>query len=256
MGIFGRMKRAAKSKANAAVDKAISPQKELEMAIIELEEQKKKALDELLSYKASAKVMDKDLQALKEKAETWEKRAMIAVKQGDDELAKKCLRERKLALTEAAKIRADRDEAAGYAIELNRSRKAVETRLQILKLKKGTLATQIAAARSGTGNVFGHSNEAFEKMDRAEALIEDDAVEAEVEAALEGEHLADDIDAKLLAAGADLQGGGAADDELSRLKAEVAQSRADRARKLEATNKKALTDGVARGKSEPVDEDT
>ena len=41
MGIFGRMKRAVKSKANAAVDKMIDPAKELDMAILELEEQQK-----------------------------------------------------------------------------------------------------------------------------------------------------------------------------------------------------------------------
>ena len=43
---------------------------------------------------------------------------------------------------------ADRDEIAGHAIELNRSRKMLETKLQALKLRKGTLSTQLAVARS------------------------------------------------------------------------------------------------------------
>src|SRR5262245_44507557 len=155
MGIFGRMKRAIKSKANAAIDKAVDPAKELDMAILELEEQQKQALKELLSYKASAKAMEKDMEALEEKAKAWEQRAMGAVKKGDDELAKQCLKERKDCLTNLAKVKADRDEATGYAVELNRSRKRAETQLRVLKLKKGTMATQIAAARSGTGSAFG-----------------------------------------------------------------------------------------------------
>src|SRR5690348_15573153 len=150
MGIFGRMKRAAKSKANAAIDKMIDPAKELDMAILELEEQQTNARKELLAYKTSAKQMEKDIAALEEKAKHWEQRAVQAVRKGDDALAMECLKEQKNCVTQAAAAKRDRDEAAGYAVELNRSRKKVETQLQILKLKKGTMATQIAAARSGT----------------------------------------------------------------------------------------------------------
>lgn len=229
MGIFGRMKRAVKSKANAAIDKAIDPAKEIDMAILELEEQQKQAIKDLISYRASAKAMEKDMEALEAKAKLWEQRAMTAVKKGDDELARQCLKERKQALIDHAKVKADRDEAAGYAIELNRSRKRVDTQLQVLKLKKGTMATQIAAARSGTGNAFGFSNEVFERMDKAEEKIDSEAIQAEVDAAMEGEELGTSLDAKLLAAGADPLAGGSADEELARLKARVD---ADRERKL------------------------
>lgn len=229
MGIFGRMKRAVKSKANAAIDKAIDPAKEIDMAILELEEQQKQAIKDLISYKASAKAMEKDMEALEAKAKLWEQRAMSAVKRGDDELAKQCLKERKQALVDHAKVKADRDEAAGYAIELNRSRKRVDTQLQVLKLKKGTMATQIAAARSGTGNAFGFSNEVFDRMDKAEEKIDSEAIQAEVDAAMEGEELGTSLDAKLLAAGADPLAGGSADEELARLKAKID---ADRERKL------------------------
>jgi phage shock protein A len=229
MGIFGRMRRAIKSKANAAIDKAIDPAKEIDMAILELEEQQKQAMKELISYKATAKTLEKDMEALEQKSVLWEQRAMSAVKKGDDELAKQCLKERKDALTNLAKVKADRDEATGYAIELNRSRKKVETQLKVLKLRKGTMATQIAAARSGTGNAFGFSNEVFERMDKAEEKIDSEAIQAEVDAAMEGEDLGTDFDAKLLAAGAEPSAGGSADDELARLKAKV---EADRERKL------------------------
>lgn len=225
MGIFGRMKRAAKSKANAAIDKMIDPAKELDMAILELEEQQTNARKELLSYKTSAKQMEKDIAALEEKSKHWEQRAMQAVRKGDDALAMECLKEQKNCVTQAAAVKRDRDEAAGYAVELNRSRKKVETQLQILKLKKGTMATQIAAARSGTGNAFGFTNEAFEKLDRAEEKIDSEAAMAEAEAAIEGDALGTDFDAKLLKAGADPSGDVGADTELARLKAKVAEDR-------------------------------
>src|SRR5580765_1149486 len=123
MGIFKRMKDGISSKANAALDKAIDPEKELDMAILELEEGRKKALAELVSYKATAKQLDNDLEKHKAKATEWERRAMVAVRAGDDEAAKTALKEKKAAETEAAKIEKDKHEAASYAIQLNKSRK-------------------------------------------------------------------------------------------------------------------------------------
>src|SRR5215813_3335022 len=139
MGIFSRIKGGISAKANAAIDKAVDPAKELDMAILELEEGRKKALTELVSYKATAKQLDADIEKHRAKATEWERRAMAAVKAGDDEAAKLALREKKAAEAEAAKIERDKHEAASYAIQLNKSRKEFETKLQMLKLRKGAL---------------------------------------------------------------------------------------------------------------------
>ncbi|HWM87607.1 MAG TPA: PspA/IM30 family protein [Kofleriaceae bacterium] len=233
MSIFGRMKRAVKSKANAAIDKAIDPAKEIEMAILELETQQKSALRDLLSYKATAKVMEKDIAALEEKVPLWEKRAMAAVRKGDDALARECLREQKTSAAELERLRRDRDEANGYAVELNRSRKQIETKLQMLKLKKGTMATQIAAARSGTGNAFGFSDSPFDRMNVAEEKIESDAIAAEVASELDDEGGSRSgtseaaFDAALIAAGAD-PAEAAGDDALSQLKAKMAAEKSQK----------------------------
>ena len=178
MGIFSKISKGISSKANAALDKAIDPEKEVDMMILELENQRKKALEELIAYKATAKQMDQDIARQEEKATHWEQQAMKAVKAGDDELAKQALAEKKRAQVEKARIVKDRDEALGYAIELNRSRKAFETRLQILKLKKSTLATQLAAARSGSANPFGHDDEVWDRLERAAEDILDGHVGA------------------------------------------------------------------------------
>ena len=61
MGIFSKIKNGISSKANSALDKAIDPEKELEMAILELEDGRKKAMAELLAYKATANTLDKDM---------------------------------------------------------------------------------------------------------------------------------------------------------------------------------------------------
>lgn len=246
MGLFSRMKDGIKSKANAALDKAIDPAKEVEMAILELEEQRKAALQELISYKATAKQLEDDIQRHQDKAAAWEKRAMMAVKAGDDDAARTALKEKKTCLVEVEKIKRDRDEAASYAIQLNKSRKEFETKLQILKLKKGTLATQLAAARSG-GDAFGNDGSVWDKFQRAEDRIEEEAVAVEVDAALRGEHAAEaELEAKILGAGAAAgvaTGGGGTDDALAQIKARVAAEKAAKQQALAATQARTLAAG-------------
>jgi phage shock protein A len=253
MGIFGRIKKGVSSKANAALDKAIDPEKELDMAILELEEQRKKAMQELISYKATAKQMEQEIEKYKAKAAEWEKRAMTAVRAGDDEAAKLALAKKKEALVEVIKITRDRDEAASYAIQLNKSRKEFETKLQVLKLRKGTLAMQIAQARSPNADAFGNSSEVWDKFKRAEDKIDAEAIESEVDATMRGEEMAEaNLDAKILAAaGGDGRALAAGDTEgqLAAIKAKVEADRAAKAKALAEKQTKALPAAPAPAKS-------
>lgn len=232
MGIFKKMKDGISSRANSALDKAVDPEKEIDMAILELEEGRKKALQELISYKATAKQMQQEIDKYQERADGWEKKAIAAVKAGDDETAKSALKEKKAALIEVQKIIRDRDEAAGYAVSLNKSRKEFETKLQILKMRKGTLATQLAAARSKGGNAFGHDDEVWDKFARAEERIDAEAIETEVDAAMRGEQAADaELEARIFAAGKDVPALPAGpDDALEQLKAKMAEEKAKKAK--------------------------
>jgi phage shock protein A len=238
MGIFSKIKNGISSKANAALDKAIDPEKEIEMAILELEEGKKKALAELISYKATAKMMDNDLEKYKAKGVEWERRAMSAIKAGDDDAAKIALREKKACETEYAKIERDKHEAAGYAIQLNKSRKEFETKLQLLKMRKGTLATQIAAGRSANGDAFGNDMSVWDKFKSAEDRIDQEVIESEVDAAMRGESgEAAELESKILAASrkeGQLALPDGPDDALSKLKSKMAADKEAKQKALPA----------------------
>lgn len=212
MGIFSKIR----GKAEGAIDAAIDPARELEMAILELEDGRKKALAELISYKTTARQMEQELDRLRARATEWEARAMRAVKSGDDDAAKQALREQKSALIEIVKIERDRNEAAGYAVQLNRSRKEFETRLTMLKMRKHTLATQLAAAR-GKGGLLGSHDELWDRFKAAEDRIDQNSIDLEVDAAL---------DARLLAAAGAPVAELTAGDPLAQLKAQMATTRA------------------------------
>jgi phage shock protein A len=233
MGIFSKIKNGISSKANSALDKAIDPEKELDMAILELEEGRKKAMAELLSYKTTAKTLDQDLEKYRGKAAEWEKRAMTALKAGDENMARQALKEKKAAEAEATKIEKDKHEAASYAIQLNKSRKEFETKLQMLKLRKGTLATQIAAGRSPGGDAFGNDSSVWDKFQRAEERIDQEAIETEVDAAMRGEEAdAQMFDAKLAALGGTVPDG--PEDALAKLKAKMLADKEAKQKALEA----------------------
>lgn len=251
MGIFSRIKGGISAKANAAIDKAIDPAKELDMAILELEEGRKKALAELVSYKTTAKQLDADMEKHRAKAAEWERRAMLAVKAGDDDAAKLALREKKTAEAEATKIERDKHEAASYAIQLNKSRKEFETKLQMLKMRKGTLATQLAAARSAGGDAFGNDTSVWDRFAAAEERIDAEAIATEVDAAMRGDEAdARTFDAKLAAAAGttdllDAPGAPEAEDALAKLKAKMAEQRAAKQKQLAAAAGAAAKDSKA-----------
>jgi len=248
MGIFSRIKNGISSKANAALDRAINPAKELEIAIAELEDGRKKALAELVSYKVTAKQLDADVEKYKAKATEWERRAMVAIRAGDDEAAKLALREKKTAEAEATRIEHDKHQAASYAIQLNKSRKEFETKLQLLKIRKGTLATQLAVARSPGGDAFGNDPSVWDRFKAAEDRIDSDAIATEVDAAMRGDEAAEAsaFDAKLAAVAgpAGLLGGpDGPDDALA--KDRMAEQKAARQKQLEASAPSAPKDPKA-----------
>jgi phage shock protein A len=232
MGIFSKIKNGISSKANSALDKAIDPEKELDMTILELEEGRKKAMEELLSYKTTAKQLDQDIEKHKAKAAEWEKRAMTALRANNEEAAREALRQKKAEEIEVAKIEKDKHEAASYAIQLNKSRKEFDTKLKLLKMRKGTLATQLAAGRNPTGDVFGNDTSVWDKFARAEERIDQEAIETEVDAAMRGEEGdAAGLEAKLAALPAS---GAGSDDALSQLKAKMLADKEAKQKLLEA----------------------
>ena len=169
---------------------------------------------------------------------------MLAVKAGDDEAAKLALREKKTAEAEAVRIERDKHEAASYAIQLNKSRKEFETKLQMLKMRKGTLATQLAAARSAGGDAFGTDSSVWDRFQAAEDRIDAEAIATEVDAAMRGEELdAKDFDRKLAAAAGPAGVLAAPDDALAKLKDKMAEQKAARQKQIAAAAAEAASSG-------------
>src|SRR3954451_21118910 len=91
MGIFDRFSSLLRSNINDLISRAENPEKMLNQLIVDMKTQLAKAKQQVASAIADEKKLQSDAEAMKKQAEDWERRAMLAVQEGRDDLAKQAL---------------------------------------------------------------------------------------------------------------------------------------------------------------------
>jgi len=177
MAILGRLSTLVKSNVNDLIDSMQDPAKEIDQLVRDMEDSVREARGEVVRCLAEEKRMGKRVDDLAEEVKSWEGHAMRAVQAGDDALAKEALRRK--AEKEADRIEAEKalfDQRA-YSVQLSAGLKALEARVQDVKLRQGTLREKARAAKRGQSAVSGKTS-AFEDFERMSGKIE--TLEAEV----------------------------------------------------------------------------
>jgi phage shock protein A len=91
MGIFDRLSTMIRSNINDLITRAENPEKMLNQLIVDMKTQLAKAKQQVASAIADEKKLQSDAEAMKKQAEDWERRAMLAVQENRDDLAKQAL---------------------------------------------------------------------------------------------------------------------------------------------------------------------
>src|SRR5687768_18115096 len=91
MGLFDRLSTLMRSNINDLISRAENPEKMLNQLILDMKTQLAKAKQQVASAIADEKKLQSDAEALRKQAEDWERRAMMAVQEGRDDLAKQAL---------------------------------------------------------------------------------------------------------------------------------------------------------------------
>ena len=91
MGILDRLSTLMRSNINDLISRAENPEKMLNQLIIDMKGQLAKAKQQVAAAIADEKKLQADAEQLKKQAEDWERRAMLAVQEGRDDLAKQAL---------------------------------------------------------------------------------------------------------------------------------------------------------------------
>jgi phage shock protein A len=186
MGILSRISKVLESNLTALVERAEDPAKLLEQAIEDMKKGKDEARQALIEAKTQKRILEKKRDKSFDDAAAFERRAIQALKGGDDELARRCL-EQKL----AAEHRADAESSAASEQEaqiaqLELAERELDRRLAEMPARRAALLARQAAAhakgaRTGaSGKARSSVASALEAFDRMEERIIRAEVEAEV----------------------------------------------------------------------------
>ena len=220
MTIFSRLGTLLKSNVNDAINKAEDPEKMLNQMLLDMQQQMVEAKKQVAVAIADEKRLQKQHETERTLAAEWEKKAMLAIKANNDELAKMALQRK----TEHEKL------AVGFEQQWAQQKTAVDqlkvslqqlnNKIEEAKRKKNLLiarAKRAEAQRTIAETMDGiSSTSAFETMARMEEKI--DKAEAEAAATYELAQTAngDDLKAKF-----DALESVEADDALAALKAKM-----------------------------------
>jgi phage shock protein A len=185
MGILGRLSTLMKSNLNDAIDGMQDPAKELDQMVRDMEDSARSARSEVATCMGEEKRLGKRIEAIDGEVKTWTERAEMAVRAGDDGLAKEALRRRTEKEAERTETQKALQEQSVYVEQLVRALDALETRVKDVKLRQGTLREKARAAK-GVSPLSGKTA-AFDDFERMSTKI--DAVEAEA-------GLADELDGR------------------------------------------------------------
>ena len=180
MGIFDRMGKVISSNFNGLVDGLQDPRKSVEQTLLEMQEQIRAARREVVSAVAAEKQLRGKLDELDAQAAKWASRAELAVKTGDDELAREALMQKKRVTGERDRAEALRGEQRAAAHEMKAELERMEQKVTELEHRKGTLVAQAAQAKAGADGQKRVGGSAFAEFRRMEDQIE--AVETTVQA--------------------------------------------------------------------------
>ncbi|MCA9531806.1 MAG: PspA/IM30 family protein [Myxococcales bacterium] len=222
MGIVSRLSTVLRANLNALADKGEDPAKRIEQTIRDMQAELKRARRDLITTMGTAKRLEQKRAALDEDAERWEARAVVALREGDETLAREALRQKRRVKTEAEQAQRQSSAQLDAAEQMKTALERIEERVKDLETRKASLAAQVRQARSTTSTDLGgegHGSAAFAELDRLAGQIDQLDAEAEAHAVLD-DPARRDVEARLRALGR-AQRDEALEEELQALKREV-----------------------------------
>ena len=187
MGLFTRLGTLIRSNINELINKAEDPEKMLNQVLVDMKQQLIEAKKQVAVAIADEKRIKKQWEQEAAKASEWEKKAMLAIKAGDDNLARAAL-QRKADHDEVANQLKDQWEAQKNSVEaLKGALRGLDNKIEEAKRKRNLLVSRQkrAEAQRTINETLSSisSTSAFDTFDRMQDRVTQ--LEAEAEASTE-----------------------------------------------------------------------
>lgn len=218
MGVFSRLAQLIKSNLNDLISKSEDPEKMLNQVIVDMNQQLVEAKKQVAVAIADEKRLEKSVQNEQATASEWERKAMLAVRAGNDQLAKEALLRKKEHDGLTAQYREQWEKQAAAVNQLKTALRALNDKIEEAKRKKNVLVARkrrAEAMKSIQETMSGLSEtSAFETFDRMQQKIEQMESEAEAGAEIAEQYSGDTLKSKFRT----LEQTAGADQELEDLK--------------------------------------
>jgi phage shock protein A len=139
MGFFTRIGMLVKYIANAIVAKAEEPAKILKQSIIDMREDLVKLQQAVLRSSSALNLQEEQYRESATQAQEWEKRAILAIQKGEENLAREAHSRKKTHADLAATLKAGLDQQSGQVELLKKNWIAIEGKVSEAKTKKEIL---------------------------------------------------------------------------------------------------------------------
>lgn len=175
MGIFDRLSTLIKSNLNELISSAENPEKMLNQIIVDMRNQLAKAKQQVAAAIADEKRLKDQAEAEFKLADDWEKRAMLAVQEGRDDLAKQALMRNQEHLEHGQQLATTWESHKMETEKLKQSLRDLNDKIEEAKRKKNLLLARQRRAEAQqriSQTMSGLSeNSAFEAFARMEEKI-------------------------------------------------------------------------------------
>src|SRR5688572_4788609 len=197
MGIFARLARLIKSNINDLISRSEDPEKMLNQIVIDMNSQLIEAKKQVAASIADEKRLAKQAEQEAATAAEWERRAMMAVRASDDNLAKEALARKKEHEQLALQFRDQWQKQKASVEQLKLALRALNNKIEEAKRKKTLLVarqkraeaqSKIQETMSGLKNAS-----AFEAFDQMASKVDQIEAQAEAHAELTEEYSGDTL---------------------------------------------------------------
>jgi phage shock protein A len=220
MGLFDRLMRVIRANLNSLVSSAEDPEKILEQAVLDMQEDLIQLRQAVAQAIATQKRTERQCSQAQTTADEWYRRAQLALQKGDEVLAREALTRRKSYQDTAEAMRSQIEQQSTIVTQLKQNMMKLESKISEAKTKKDLYIARARSAKAsqqindmmgrvGTGSAMA----AFERMEEkvlqleahSEAVAELGTDDLEKRIAALGE--ADDVEAELAAMKNEITGG-------------------------------------------------
>jgi len=188
MGIFSRLRTLISSNVNDMISKAEKPEKMLNQLIIDMQEQLLESKKAVALAIADEKKLERELTNQAAQSQEWEKKAMLAVKSGKDDLAREALLRKQEHDKAHAEYRKQWELQKESVERLKESLRELQNKIEEAQRKKNLLIARAKRAEAqqkiqNTISSVSGNRSAFDAFDRMAQKV--DQMEAQADAAKE-----------------------------------------------------------------------